>query len=167
MGWLTVEDNVLFPQHTRAPDEERIKARSLLNEMGLSKCHDDFPSTLSTGMRKRVEFARALFVAHDYLLADEPFGPLDALTRRSLWKLWQELRRREPRTGILSTHDPEEAIRLCDVVITLTPGNPARLGQPLEVPSHLSNLAPNETTAELLSLKERIVCTLNADVIEP
>jgi ABC-type nitrate/sulfonate/bicarbonate transport system ATPase subunit len=81
LGWLTVQQNVLFPQHEHPQDEARARAKKILAEVGLADCEDALPATLSVGMRKRVEFARAILVDDQYLLADEPFGPLDALRR--------------------------------------------------------------------------------------
>jgi ABC-type nitrate/sulfonate/bicarbonate transport system ATPase subunit len=163
LGWLTVQQNLVFPNHRHTTEGAKSKSENILAEVGLAGYENSLPSTLSTGMRKRAEFARSLLVDTRYLLADEPFGPLDALTRRDLWRMWQNLRKSEPRTGIFCTHDPEEAIRLCDVVVPLVPGPPARLGDPVRVPSHLSALSPSESNEELFTLKERLVSALAAN----
>jgi ABC-type nitrate/sulfonate/bicarbonate transport system ATPase subunit len=157
LGWLSVEQNLLFPNHKQAAESAKSKAHKILIEVGLSGFENALPATLSTGMRKRVEFARAILVDDQYLLADEPFGPLDALTRRDLWRIWQVLRKSEPRTGILSTHDPEEALRLCDVVVPLVPGPPAHLGTPIVVPPYFSTLSPSESNGELIAFKEQLI----------
>lgn len=160
LGWLNVERNILFPQDTEDLARVQSRSREILAEVGLSGREKAFPLTLSTGMRKRVEFARALFADDRYLLADEAFSTLDALTRRDLWRLWRRLRETQPRTGILCTHDPEEAIRLCDVVIPLVPGPPATLGQAFEVPKALASLPLDQTSEELFTLKERLIRAL-------
>lgn len=162
LGWLTVKENVLFPRHRHIEKEEGKRVEELLAAMGLAGNENDLPFSLSTGMRKRVEFARALFADDRYLLADEAFSTLDALTRRELWKLWQSIRIKEPRTGILSTHDPEEAIRLCDVVVPLIPGPPAAVGDVLRIPSYLSSLDTDKSTEELFDLKEQVLSSLKA-----
>lgn len=161
LGWLTVERNILFPRDTEKVEETRNHTLTILREVGLAGREKALPITLSTGMRKRVEFARALFADDEYLLADEAFSTLDALTRRDLWKLWQKLRESQPRTGLLCTHDPEEALRLCDVVVPLVPGPPAKLGQAFEVPKHLSSLPLDQTSEELFTLKERLIRALS------
>jgi ABC-type nitrate/sulfonate/bicarbonate transport system ATPase subunit len=162
LGWLTVEDNVLFPGHRDGIDGRAARASGILSQVGLAEWRNAFPNKLSTGMRKRVEFARALTADDRYLLADEAFSTLDALTRRELWHMWLKLRETEPRTGILSTHDPEEAIRLCDVVVPLIPTRPATLGTPIRVPSHLAQLKPQDASDELNVLRESLVSAIGA-----
>jgi NitT/TauT family transport system ATP-binding protein len=72
-------------------------------------------------MRQRVALCRALIHDPDILLMDEPFGPLDALTRDQmnldLQRLWLEARK----TAVLITHSIEEAVFLSDRVIVMTP----------------------------------------------
>ena len=58
------------------------------------------------------------------LLMDEPFGALDAFTREDLWQVMHNLRKEEPFTGILITHDLRESIFLADEVVVLS-GRPA------------------------------------------
>ena len=161
LGWLTVVENLLFPNH-RKPDGKALqKAQDLIIAVGLDKWENSLPKILSFGMRKRVEFARALLSDPEYLLADEPFGTVDALTRHDLWRMWQSLRSKEPRTGILCTHDAEEALRLCDVVVPLLPGPPAVLGEIIRVPKRLKTLEPDSIDKELLDMKKIIIKSLD------
>ncbi len=160
LGWLTVEKNLMFPNHKNATQINQTRARQILSEVGLAGLENKMPNSLSAGMWKRVEFARALMIDNEYLLADEPFGTVDALTRRDLWDLWQRIRKAEPRTGILSTHDPEEAIRLCDVIVPLISGPPARFGNFIEVPKGIRLLSSEETNQELLELKLEVMKVL-------
>jgi ABC-type nitrate/sulfonate/bicarbonate transport system ATPase subunit len=160
LGWLTVQDNILFPRNRDPNPQLASRAADILENLGLTQYANSLPMTLSAGMRKRVEFGRALMADAHYLLADEPFGTLDALTRRDLWNLWNRLRKTEPRTGILCTHDPEEAIYLCDVILPLIPGPPATLGEIFQVPKHLSAMNFDQRSEELLALKEELVRAL-------
>lgn len=162
LGWLNVEDNLLFPHHKHADSAMRLKARRLLEEVGLAGLERAFPLSLSVGMRKRVEFARALLADPEYLLADEPFGTVDALTRHDLWDLWHSLRRTEPRTGLFSTHDAEEAIRLCDAIVPLVPGPPAKIGQIIRVPKRFSDLPVDQNDPELLTMKETVINSIGS-----
>lgn len=163
LGWLNVEENLLFPGHKGADKVARLKARRILEEVGLAGLEQALPLTLSVGMRKRVEFARALLADPEYLLADEPFGTVDALTRQDLWALWHSLRQKEPRTGLFSTHDAEEAIRLCDAIVPLVPGVPAKIGEVMRVPKKFSGLPPGQSDAELLAMKETVIRSLDRD----
>ena len=134
LPWATVLENVLIGPTLRGgtptpADHER--ARAILEEVGLAEEEDALPATLSGGMRQRAALARTLFEDRPIVLMDEPFSALDAITRRRLQSL--AVRLLQGRTVLLVTHDPMEALRVGDVVLTLT-GSPARLGEPLIPP---------------------------------
>ncbi|HYX49365.1 MAG TPA: ABC transporter ATP-binding protein, partial [Ktedonobacteraceae bacterium] len=119
LPWLTVLENVLFPE-TRKADAKRIEfARNFLSLAGLEDVENAFPKQLSAGMRKRVELLRALMIDRNFFVADEPFGGLDVQTRMELYVAWRKLRKLNPRTGLICTHDPLEAAALCDSVLVL------------------------------------------------
>ena len=98
--WRTVSENVAFGLEcigmSRADGAERVK--ELLGIIGLSRFADNHPKELSGGMRQRVAIARALAPEPDILLLDEPFGALDAQTRRAMQEfllmVWQRTARR-------------------------------------------------------------------------
>ena len=124
--WMTVEKNIGFGldiKGTPQPEMERI-VDGLLAKLGLTDFRNRFPKDLSGGMRQRVAIARVLALNSPILLMDEPFGALDALTRRNLQdellRIWSEL----SKTVIFVTHSIEEAIYLADriVVMTYRPG---------------------------------------------
>jgi len=128
--WMTVEKNVAFGLEVKglAAAEIRSRVDALLGMLALREFRDRFPKDLSGGMRQRVAIARALAIDSPVLLMDEPFGALDALTRRNLQdevlRLWQELRK----TIVFVTHGIEESIYLADrvVVMTYRPGTVKR-----------------------------------------
>ena len=124
--WMTVEKNIGFGldiKGTPQPEIDRIVG-GLLAKLGLTDFRSRFPKDLSGGMRQRVAIARVLALDSPILLMDEPFGALDALTRRNLQdellRIWSEL----GKTVIFVTHSIEEAIYLADriVVMTYRPG---------------------------------------------
>ncbi len=133
--WMTVERNVAFGlEVARAgPERTRRVVGGLLGRLGLSEFRRRYPKDLSGGMRQRVAIARALAIDPPILLMDEPFGALDALTRRSLQdellRLWAEDRK----TIVFVTHAIEESITLADrvAVMTYRPGTVKRV---VEVP---------------------------------
>ena len=120
--WMTVADNVAFGLEIKRLPPAQIKARvaELLALLGLAEFGDRFPKDLSGGMRQRVAIARILAIDPPVMLMDEPFGALDALTRRSLQdellRIWAKL----GKTIVFVTHSIEEAIYLADRIIVLT-----------------------------------------------
>ncbi|HAK90866.1 ABC transporter ATP-binding protein [Massilia timonae] len=124
--WMTVEQNIRFGleiKRMRGPEIER-RVSDLLGLLSLADFRTRYPKDLSGGMRQRVAIARVLALDSPILLMDEPFGALDALTRRNLQdellRLWAELKK----TILFVTHSIEEAIYLADriVVMTYRPG---------------------------------------------
>ncbi|MDF0529738.1 ABC transporter ATP-binding protein [Tsukamurella sp. 8F] len=126
LPWQRVLPNVLFGQ----PDSARDEAKRLLGEVGLAARERAWPSELSGGEQQRVALARALVGEPRLLLADEPFGALDALTRIKMHALLRELISRRRPTVLLVTHDVDEAVALADRVLVLDGG---RIGLDLEL----------------------------------
>ncbi len=128
--WMTVEQNIGFGLEIKNVDQTEIAKRvaELLAMLGLTDFRSRFPKDLSGGMRQRVAIARVLALNSPIMLMDEPFGALDALTRRNLQdellRIWAELKK----TIIFVTHSIEEAIYLADriVVMTYRPGTVKR-----------------------------------------
>jgi NitT/TauT family transport system ATP-binding protein len=128
--WMTVEQNVGFGLEIKGMPKAQIAARvaELLKLLSLEDFGKRYPKDLSGGMRQRVAIARVLALDSPILLMDEPFGALDALTRRNLQdellRIWAELKK----TVIFVTHSIEEAIYLADriVVMTYRPGTVKR-----------------------------------------
>src|SRR6202020_1474596 len=91
-----------------------------------------YPQELSGGMKQRVEVARALAVDPDMLLLDEPFGPLDSITRLimrgELLRIWEA----ERKTIIFVTHDIDEAVQLADRVVVMS-ARPAKIQQIVDI----------------------------------
>jgi NitT/TauT family transport system ATP-binding protein len=83
-------------------------------------------------MRQRASLCRSLVHKPDVLILDEPFGALDAFTREDLWQTMHQLKKEEPFTGVLITHDLRESIFLADEVVVLS-GRPARTQYVLDV----------------------------------
>jgi NitT/TauT family transport system ATP-binding protein len=128
--WMTVEQNVGFGLQIKGMDKASVAARvgELLTLLSLDDFAKRYPKDLSGGMRQRVAIARVLALDSPIMLMDEPFGALDALTRRNLQdellRLWAALKK----TVVFVTHSIEEAIYLADriVVMTYRPGTVKR-----------------------------------------
>ncbi len=118
---LTAEENVLLPSELAGAGGGIVRARELLDSVGLSDRRDHYPVQLSGGEQQRVALARAFMVRPPILLADEPTGNLDSANGRHVLDLLISLNRREGTTLVLVTHDRELAAN-AGRVITLSDG---------------------------------------------
>ena len=120
--WMSVARNIAFGLEIKGMRRADIDARvaSLLDMLGLTDFRDRFPKDLSGGMRQRVAIARVLALDPPIMLMDEPFGALDALTRRTLQdellRIWEAL----GKTIVFVTHSIDEAIYLGSRVVVMT-----------------------------------------------
>jgi NitT/TauT family transport system ATP-binding protein len=120
--WMTVAENVAFGLQIKKMGKADIAARveALLEKLHLQDFRNRYPKDLSGGMRQRVAIARVLALDSPILLMDEPFGALDALTRRTLQdellRIWEEV----GKTILFVTHSIEESIYLADRIIVMT-----------------------------------------------
>jgi len=128
LPWRSVLDNVILGLEVAGVgrDNARAQALELLPRFGLEGYGNLRPAALSGGMRQRAAFLRTVLTRQSILLLDEPFGALDALTRRGMQEwlldLWAEL----GRTIVMVTHDVEEALLLADRVAVMT-ARPGRI----------------------------------------
>ncbi len=134
LPWRSVTANVAIPLELRGMDRTLAgeRAGEMLAHFGLEEFGDNYPSALSGGMRQRAALLRTILTEQDVLLLDEPFGALDALTRRELqdWllDLWQEY----SKTIFFITHDVDEALYLGDRVLVLS-SRPGHIVETLKV----------------------------------
>jgi NitT/TauT family transport system ATP-binding protein len=123
LPWLTVRQNIEFGLRLRSspvsPEERKRRVAEAIADVGLIRFEKAYPSQLSGGMAQRVALARALVRKPSILLLDEPFGALDAVTRRDMQRLLQHIVRTHHSTALLVTHDVDEAVRLADRVILM------------------------------------------------
>ncbi|MFQ5528122.1 MAG: ABC transporter ATP-binding protein [Thermoanaerobaculia bacterium] len=134
---LTVEENVaMVPRLLGWPaDKRRERAHELLRVVGLEPetYGGRFPEELSGGQQQRVGVGRALAADPAYLLMDEPFGALDALTRDTLQQELLALKERLKKTIVFVTHDIFEALALGDRIAVLHDGRLEQIGTREEI----------------------------------
>jgi sulfonate transport system ATP-binding protein len=133
LPWLRVLDNVVLGLRGAGD-----RGRAALAEVGLAGRERAWPNELSGGEQQRAALARSLVREPQLLLADEPFGALDALTRIRMQRLLRELCQRHNPAVLLVTHDVDEAVLLADRVIVLQDGR-AGLDLPIDLPQPRSS----------------------------
>ena len=159
LPWRSALDNARLPLELIGvpEDEQRERALTWLNRLGLGQFTNAFPHELSGGMRQRVAIARAFAVEPDILLADEAFGHLDEVTAAELRETFLELARECGSTAILITHQLEEAIGVGDRVVVF--GKSAKLFADI----HVSKWPKTKYAA----LREAIQATLQSNKPDP
>lgn len=159
LPWRTLMDNVLLAPELRSRreyGEKKELATRLLIDFGLDGFQHHYPAQLSGGMRQRAALIRTLLCDRPVLLLDEPFGALDAITRRRLQTLLLSIWRDYKKTVLLVTHDVDEALFLSEKVVVLS-GAPGRVLQEFIVP--LPN-ARRAGSPEILEMKMNILARL-------
>jgi ABC-type nitrate/sulfonate/bicarbonate transport system ATPase subunit len=161
LPWRRAEANAtLGAEIAGIPREEaRRRAAELYERFGLEGFEHSWPSELSGGMRQRLALLRTFLMPRETLLLDEPFGALDALTRREMQQWLQDVWARDGRTVLLVTHDVDEALLLSDAVYVMSP-RPGRIVDRIEVGLERPRKSLDTTTAGFTELKARVFETL-------
>ncbi|MCU7727548.1 ABC transporter ATP-binding protein [Actinoplanes sp. KI2] len=163
--WRTARENVEFGLQSKGVGRrERARiAADHLALVGLTAFADNYPHTLSGGMKQRVAIARALAYDPDVLLMDEPFAALDAQTRESLQgqllRIWQQTRK----TVVFITHSIEEAVYLGQRVAVMTAG-PGRIKQIVDVELDASRADDIRTSYEFTQVRHDLWTLLKSEM---
>ncbi len=127
LPWLTVRENLKYVLEGHIPDKYlEARVEYFLEKVELIDFLNEYPNTLSGGMKQRVSLARAFAMPHDILLLDEPFQGLDCELKEQLMTLLEKLIEEDRKTIVMVTHDVLEARRLANRIIFLA-------GQPLQI----------------------------------
>jgi NitT/TauT family transport system ATP-binding protein len=165
LPWRSAAGNVRFGlEGEGAPADAASRVAAVLELVGLGGFADRYPHELSGGMQQRVALARALVVEPQLLLLDEPFGALDALTRRYLQEELARIVAHAGRTVMLITHDIDEALLLSDRVLVMS-ARPGRIlaEHAVEVPRPRS-LAGMSRDGHLQDLRGKVLDLLRGEV---
>ena len=154
LPWRTVWGNIAVALQIRGYDKSAVEKRvaEMVELVGLDGFEKAYPRELSGGMRKRVTLARTLAYEPEVILADEPFGALDAQLRtimqQELLRIWSASRS----TVIFITHDIAEAVALGDRVVVMSK-RPTRVKVDVEIdlprPRDLSKLRFEQRFSEI------------------
>jgi ABC-2 type transport system ATP-binding protein len=154
---LTVEENLCAQGHLHGLSGATLRERMVgaMQRLGLEDRRKDLVETLSGGLRRRVEIAKALLHRPRVLLMDEASSGLDPAARRDLSRHVESLRENEGVTILLTTHILEEADR-CDRLALLHQGNIVAQGSPRELRSRIGGDVVVLETADATALGEKI-----------
>jgi len=163
LPWRKVLDNVILGPEISGESgrEVRREAHQLMPVFGLEGFEDTYPATLSGGMRQRAALLRTFLFGRNAMLLDEPFGALDALTRRQLQQWLLEVWNRFQHTILFVTHDVEEAIYLADRVYVMTP-RPGRIRFEVDIPFGRPRVQEIVTSREFGMLKGQLLSALES-----
>jgi len=163
LPWRTTLQNVMLAPELRGGDltESRQEVMKLIDLFGVSGFEDSYPFELSGGMRQRVALLRTVMCKNDIMLLDEPFGALDAITRRDMqvWlrSVWEQLRI----TVLFVTHDVEEAVYLSDRVYVMS-GRPGRIVHECVIPLESSRPRTITSSPEFIALRSQVMDALDS-----
>lgn len=154
---LTVEENLVSQGHLFGMSGRRLAARAeaVMERLGLTGRRGDPVGTLSGGLQRRVEIAKALLHEPEILLMDEPSTGLDPGARRELWEHVESLRAAYGVTVLLTTHILEEAER-CSRLLLLHQGRRVAEGTPAELKAKVGGDVVLLEVAPGAAIRERL-----------
>jgi len=130
---LSARQNVAFGLSKLPKAEREKRAEAELVRVGLAALKDAYPHTLSGGEQQRVALARLLAPGPDVVLMDEPFSGLDAGLRDEVRGTTLSRLKLEQAAVVMVTHDPDEAMRVGDLVAVMEQGRIVQIGSPTEI----------------------------------
>ena len=163
LPWRTVEENLYLPSDIRHIPRPAVKknVRDLLAEFGLEQYASAYPASLSGGTRQKIALLRTALSDHPLLLLDEPFAPLDALSRTEAHAWLLSFLEKTHASVLFITHDIREALLLSDTVYVFGNGSvKGKFTVPLQRPrTHDLLLTP-----EALALEKKLFSLLVPNV---
>ena len=130
---LSVEDNIQFGMRSWSREKRKNRSQELLELIGMSRFGKKYPHQLSGGQQQRIALARAMAPKPSLLLMDEPFSSLDAELREQLAREIRLILKQENISGLLVTHDQNEAMTFADNIIVMSEGEVVQTGSPKEL----------------------------------
>ncbi|MFT9077019.1 ABC transporter ATP-binding protein [Ethanoligenens sp.] len=163
LEWQSTYKNVELPLRVfgmKKKEESDRRVMEMLTLVGLQDYKDCLPKELSGGMRQRASIARALVTDPDFLMLDQPFGALDAITRKTLNEELLKIWNKTHKTCVMITNNVNEALYLGGRVLVMS-NSPARIIQTIDVPlsyaERIHDIGLNPVYLELRAQLSQIV----------
>ncbi|AXY26064.1 nitrate ABC transporter ATP-binding protein [Suicoccus acidiformans] len=159
----SILENIMLPRliAEEKTKDAQAKAYQLLENFKLNQWADYYPKALSGGMRQRIALLRTTAFGREWLLLDEAFSALDAMTRRSLHRWFINYRKEMHISSLLITHDIDEAILLADRVYVIA-GQPGQIIETLEINLPEADIDTQIFQPEFLAYKRTLLDLLDA-----
>ena len=163
---LTLVDNVALPLVVSGvkKSQARAEANQLLQEFKLAPWAQHYPKSLSGGMRQRAAFLRTACFKRQWVLLDEAFSALDAVTRRQLHQWFLQYKQQMGWSTLLITHDVDEALILADKVYVMG-GKPGTLQAVHDIQLDKSDFEAIGFSPEFLHYKRQLLDDLAKGVL--
>ncbi|XJS10618.1 ABC transporter ATP-binding protein [Aerococcaceae bacterium WGS1372] len=157
----TVIENIMLPRIIQGESKQDARkfAQNLLESFELSEWANYYPHALSGGMRQRVAFMRTAAFGRQWLLLDESFSALDAITRRQLHQWFIDYRQKMGWSSLIITHDVDEALILSDRIYVIN-GQPGRITYELAVDFKHQNVEEVIFEEEFIQAKQVLLSAL-------
>jgi NitT/TauT family transport system ATP-binding protein len=167
LPWRNVLSNVVLGPEIQGRNgkNERARAQSYVELVGLGGFEKHYPHELSGGMRQRVNLARALNAEPEVLLLDEPFASLDAQTREIMQAELLRIRNAAGKTAVFVTHQIDEAVFLSDRVLVFTV-RPGRLKEEVVIDLPRPRTLAMKRTPEFIAYTNHIWQLIEQEVQE-
>ena len=153
---LTVWENVEYVILDMPKPVRSMLVKSVLEQVELYDRRNDYPSSLSGGMARRVAMARAYAYPAELLLMDEPFSALDLGLKLRQMRVYNELAAKYPRTSVFVTHDIDEALLFADHITVLKQGGVVEATFDIDAPREGRDMF----SPDLVALKEKLYTLL-------
>ena len=160
--WMNVMGNITFGLENQGVSKTKARetAERYIDMIGLHGFEKAYPHTLSGGMKQRVGLARAMAYNPEVLLMDEPFGALDAQTRKTMQEELERVCQQEKKTVVFVTHSVIEAVYLADRIFIMT-ARPGAIKAVIDVPLP----RPRDYVGdEFLSIRKEVLSLLEEEV---
>lgn len=159
LPYYTVLENVCLPLIIKGVKKKEAKAQvyPLFEKFGLDAYQNKYPDEMSGGMKQRAALMRTYIQSKEIVLLDEPFGALDAVTRRKMQKWYLEISHSLSLSTVIITHDTDEALIMADRVEILS-GNPAKIKTSIRIDNKPNDF---ELTEAFINNKKELLSYLN------